>query len=137
MQTVELTQTTRMPLSELYALLSDHNRLGAVLGAPVKRIREGRDSPNGVGSVRSIGFPPLGLEETVVGAVVDKSIDYKITRGGWPVKNHHGRLTFRAVPDGRSEVQWRIQFDGALPGSAFLVKQLLGFAIGRGLKSLA
>lgn len=137
MQTVELTQTSRMSLSELYALLSDHDRLGSVLGAPVKRIREGRDSPNGVGSVRAIGMPPLGLEETVVGAVVDKSIDYKITRGGWPVKNHHGRLTFRALPGGGSEVQWRIQIDAALPGAALLIKQILGFAIGRGLKKLA
>lgn len=137
MQTVELTQTSRLPLAELYALLSDHDRLGGVLGAPVKRIREGRDSPNGVGSVRRVGLPPLGLEETVVGAVVDKSIDYKITRGGWPVKDHHGRLTFKARPDGGSEVQWRIQFDAALPGAALLVKQLLGFAIGRGLRKLA
>lgn len=137
MQIVELTQISRLPLAELYALLSDHNRLGGVLGAPVRRIRDGRDSPNGVGSVRAIGFPPLGLEETVVGAVVDKSIDYKITRGGWPVKNHHGRLTFRALPDGRSEVQWRIQLDAALPGAAVLLKGVLGFAIGRGLRSLA
>ena len=137
MQTVELTQTSRLPLAELYALLSDHDRLGGVLGAPVKRIREGRDSPNGVGSVRRVGLPPLGLEETVVGAVVDKSIDYKITRGGWPVKNHHGRLTFRALPGGGSEVQWRIQIDAALPGAALLIKQILGFAIGRGLKKLA
>jgi len=80
---------------------------------------------------------PVAIEETVVGAVVDKSIDYKITKGGWPVKDHHGRLTFKALPGGGSQVQWRIDLDAAVPGAAVLIKQLLSIGIGRGLKKLA
>ena len=137
MQTVQLTQDSTRSVAELYAVLADHDRLGQVLGAPVKRIRDGKSSPNGVGSVRKIGIGPVAIEETVVAAVVDKSIDYKITRGGWPVKDHHGRLVFKALPGGGSQVQWRIDLDATVPGAAFLIKQVLGLAIGRGLKKLA
>lgn len=137
MQIVQLSQDSSRSVAELYAALSDHDRLGGVLGVPVKRIKAGKSEPNGVGSVRRIGMGPLAIEETVVGAVTDKSIDYKITKGGWPLKNHHGRLVFKALPGGGSQVQWRIEFDGAVPGAAALVKQLLGLAIGRGLRKLA
>ena len=137
MQIVQLSQDSSRSVAELYAALSDHDRLGGVLGVPVKRIKAGKSEPNGVGSVRRIGIGPLAIEETVVGAVTDKSIDYKITKGGWPLKNHHGRLVFKALPGGGSQVQWRIEFDGAVPGAAVLVKQLLGLAIGRGLRKLA
>ncbi len=137
MQTIQITQESSRSVAELYAALEDHDRLGSVLGVPVKRIKEGKTSPNGIGSVRRIGVGPVAIEETVVGAVVDKSIDYKITRGGWPVKDHHGRLTFKALPGGGSQVQWRIDLDAAVPGAAVLIKQVLKLGIGRGLKKLA
>lgn len=137
MQTIQLTQESSRSVSDLYAALADHDRLGSVLGVPVKRIREGKTAPNGIGSVRRIGIGPVAIEETVVGAVVDKSIDYKITRGGWPVKDHHGRLTFKALPGGRSQVQWRIDLDAVVPGAAVLIKQALSIGIGRGLRKLA
>ena len=137
MQIVQLSQDSSRSVAELYAALADHDRLGGVLGVPVKRIKAGKSAPNGVGSVRRIGMGPLAIEETVVGAVTDTSIDYKITKGGWPLKDHHGRLIFKALPGGGSQVQWRIEFDGAVPGAAVLVKQLLGLAIGRGLRKLA
>jgi len=137
MQVIQLTQESSRSVTELYAALADHDRLGPVLGVPVKRIKDGKSSPNGIGSVRRIGAGPVAIEETVVGALVDKSIDYKITKGGWPVKDHHGRLVFKALPGGRSLVQWRIELDSAVPGAAFLIKQLLSIGIGRGLKKLA
>jgi len=137
MQTVEIVQEFSRSPAEVFEELADHNRLSRVFGIPVVRIRDGNTETNGVGSVRRIGVAPLAIEETVVAAVAAKSIDYKITRGGWPLKNHHGRLSFKALPAGRSQLTWRIEFDGALPGSAFLVKQVLGLAISRGLKKIA
>ncbi len=137
MQTIEIVQEFSRPVAEVYEELADHNRLGKVFGVPVVRVRDGNSSVNGVGSVRRIGMAPLAIEETVVGAVVGKSIDYKITRGGWPLKNHHGRLVFKSLTGGRSQVSWHIEFSGALPGSAFLVKQILNLAISRGLKKIA
>ncbi|WP_295678648.1 SRPBCC family protein [uncultured Nevskia sp.] len=137
MQTIEIVQEFSRPVAEVYEELADHNRLGKVLGVPVVRVRDGNSSVNGVGSVRRIGVAPLAIEETVVGAVAGKSIDYKITRGGWPLKNHHGRLVFKPLTGGRSQLTWHIEFNGALPGSAFLVKQILNLAISRGLKKIA
>ena len=43
----------------------------------------------------------------------------------------------KALPGGGSQVQWRIELDAAVPGAAFVIKQLLGIGIGRGLKKLA
>lgn len=137
MQTIEIVQEFSRPVAEVYEELADHNRLGKVFGVPVVRVRDGNSSVNGVGSVRRIGVAPLAIEETVVGAVAGKSIDYKITRGGWPLKNHHGRLVFKSLTGGRSQLNWHIEFNGALPGSAFLVKQILNLAISRGLKKIA
>lgn len=137
MQTIEIVQEFSRSVAEVYEELADHNRLGRVFGIPVVRIRDGNTTVNGIGSVRSIGVAPLTIEETVVGAVPGKSIDYKITRGGWPLKKHHGRLSFKALPGGRSQLNWHIEFDGALPGAALLIKQLLTVAISRGLKKIA
>lgn len=137
MQTVEIVQEFSRSAAEVFEELADHNRLSRVFGIPVVRIRDGNTETNGVGSVRRIGLAPLAIEETVVAAVPAKSIDYKITRGGWPLKNHHGRLSFKSLPAGRSQLTWRIEFDAALPGAAFAVKQLLGLAISRGLKKIA
>jgi hypothetical protein len=135
-QKIVLTQDSSKPVAALYAQLADHNRLNEVFGIPVKRIADGRPDINGKGSVRRIGFAPLAIEETVTDAQPNRSIDYKITRGGFPLKNHAGRLDFSETGSG-SRVTWTIEFDSALPVAGSLVRLLLGQAIGRGLRRIA
>ena len=134
--TIVLKQDSSKPVAALYARLADHNQLSPLLGAPVKRIVDGRGDVNGVGSVRRIGAGPLSIEETVVVAEPSKRIEYKITRGGFPLRNHHGRLDFASEGRG-SRVTWTIEFDSALPVIGSVVKGLLGTVIGRGLRKLA
>lgn len=137
MQNLRITQSSSRPLTELFEALADHNRLSAVFGIPVRRVRDGAASPNGVGSARVLGlFVPLGVEETVTALVPDKSIDYRISRGGFPIRNHQGRIEF-AERDGRSLVTWTIRFDSALPLVGTLVRQVLSIAIRRGLRRIA
>lgn len=135
MHRIQLAHDSRLPLAQLFARLSDHNQLSSVLGAPVRRIRDGKAETNGVGSVRQIGPALLGLEETVTASVPNQSIEYRITRGGFPLKNHLGQLAFSETAKG-SRVEWTIEFDSALPLVGGLIRFALNQGIGRGLRRL-
>lgn len=132
---VHVRHDSRLPVAQLFARLSDHDGLGAILGAPVKRIRVGDDGANGVGSVRRVGAGPLALEETVIASEADRLIEYRITRGGFPLRNHHGTLAFSSTATG-SRVEWTIRFDSALPLVGHAIAAVLKLAIGRGLRRL-
>ncbi|HEX4873090.1 MAG TPA: SRPBCC family protein [Nevskiaceae bacterium] len=135
MHQIRLVHTSTLPLAELFDRLADHNRLQAVFGIPVRRIRDGQGDPNGVGSVRRLGVGPLAVEETVTGLEPQRSIDYRITRGGFPLREHRGHLQFEPLAVG-SRVEWSIQFESALPLAGTALKLLLTLAIGQGLKRL-
>lgn len=132
-QKVEVVQDYDKPVAEVFAVLADHNKLGKVLGVPVRRIKDGDNNVNGVGSVRRVGLGLLSLEETVTALSPNRSIDYRITKGGGPVRNHHGKLAFSGSSRG-SRVTWTIQFDSPVPLVGPLVKAVLGQAIRLGLK---
>lgn len=135
-QRIDVVQEFRKPVEEVFAYLADHNNLTRVFGIPVKRVRDGMGDVNGVGSVRSLGFAPLAVEETVVGLVPNQSIDYEITRGGGPITNHHGRLTFTKTASG-ARVQWSITFDSPLPLVGPVVRQVLKQGLSMGLRKIA
>ncbi|MFP5430497.1 MAG: SRPBCC family protein [Gammaproteobacteria bacterium] len=135
-QRIDVVQEFRQPVEEVFAYLADHNNLKKVFGIPVKRVRDGMGDVNGVGSVRSLGFAPLAVEETVVGIVPNQSIDYEITRGGGPITNHHGRLLFTRTANG-ARVQWSITFDSPLPLVGPVVRQVLKQGLTMGLRKIA
>lgn len=132
--TVEIVQDSRKPVGELFAALADHNKLRAVLGVPVRRIHDGTDDINGVGSVRRLGVGPLALEETVTAHDPDRAIEYRITRGAGPVKNHIGKLAFAPAGSG-SRVTWTIEYD-TLPVVGSALEIVLARVIKRGLGKL-
>jgi hypothetical protein len=43
-QKIDINMEFRRPVGELFALLSDHEKMGQILGANVKRTRDGKDS---------------------------------------------------------------------------------------------
>ena len=133
MHRIELSHQSQLPVAQLFDALADHNRLGKVFGAPVRRVREGDTEVNGVGSVRKIGVGPLGVEETVTAIERNRSIDYRITRGGFPLHGHRGHITFSESPGG-SRVNWTIEFDSHLPGAGAVVAFVLERAIRMGLR---
>jgi hypothetical protein len=135
MHRIDIVHVSALPLSELFCALADHENLSQVFGVPVRRIHDGLGEPNAVGSVRRIGPQPLGVEETVTALETDRSIDYRITRGGFPLRNHRGRLEFSATDRG-SQVRWTIEFNSWLPITGTLLRMALGHAIGRGLKRI-
>lgn len=133
--TVEVAQDYRLPVEAVFQKLSDHNQLGKVLGIPVKRVVNGKTDINGAGSVRRMGLWPVTVEETVVAVVPNKSIAYRISKGGAPLKNHSGALAFSSTAQG-SRVTWTINFDSSLPVIGAVVKQVLTQGLRMGLKRI-
>lgn len=133
-QNLSVRHQFRVPARAVFGALSDHNNLGKVLGVPVRRVCDGSDHANGVGSVRALGIWPLITEETVTAVEVDRSIDYRITKGGAPLRNHRGHVSFSANASG-TEVNWSISFD-APPLVGTLISKVLSAGISRGLAKL-
>lgn len=132
---VDVTHDFSQPVEEVFAALSDHDRLSVVMGVPVKRIREGDDMPNGVGSVRRMGPPVVGLQETVTAIGENDFVEYRISSFSGPVRNHSGRVQF-SENDGGTRVRWTIGFD-APPVLASVIRKSLMVGIGLGLERLA
>lgn len=133
-QRIEIVQEFSKPLAQVFAFLADHNNLGKVFGVPVKRIRDGVDDVNGVGSVRALGFAPLATEETVMVLVPNDTIEYTITKNGGPLMNHYGIVKFYEFGTG-SRLHWTITFD-SLPLVGPLMKKILETGIRRGLQKI-
>lgn len=133
----QVTYDSAMSVDQLFARLADHNQMGKVLGAPIKRIVDGDKDVNGVGSVRKIGLGPLTvLEETVTSFVPGKSIEYTISRGPKAIlHSHKGSLTFTRTGKG-SQVVWRIRFEAPIALVGTLLEKGLGRALALGLKRL-
>ena len=138
MQRVHVTQDFRQPVSELYAYLSEHENLGPLFGAKIKRLNDGTDGTrNGTGSARELRVGPTPpFTETVVEAIPDQLIRYRITRGG-VLKDHEGVMRFSAGADGGSHLDYTIVFDGKLPGIGPLVQKMLTRNVSAGLRAAA
>ncbi|MDP2226374.1 MAG: SRPBCC family protein [Moraxellaceae bacterium] len=135
-QRIEIVQEFPFPVSRLFAHLAEHENL-EVLFAPtkIKRISDGHDARNGVGSAREMGIGPgPKFVETVTAYKENELIEYRITRGS-PLKNHHGVMRFYALGEG-SRLHYTIVFEGKLPLVGTLIRLALDSGIRRGLKGL-
>lgn len=137
-QRIEITQTFPFSVDKLFAYLSDHENLSVIFPARIKRVRDGVNGVNGVGSVRRLTLPGglVSLEETVTKLEANKTIEYTITKGGWPLNDHLGVMRFSADGSG-SRLDYTIDLGSAVPGAAALMKHALGTPIRQGLQKLA
>ncbi|MGB1580730.1 MAG: SRPBCC family protein [Nevskiales bacterium] len=126
----------KQPVAEVYTLLSDHNRLSKLFMIPVKRIVDGEDGANGVGSVRRLGLGPVGVEETVTAAAPNQFIEYRITRNGGPIQNHRGRVDFSEQSTG-TQVQWTIEFEAPTAIIGTGIRAVLENSVRQGLKRVS
>jgi len=129
---VRFTEHFNAPRTKVFPYFAQHETFGAMAGGPVaaklkfiRRIRLGESlkHPDGVGSVRRIGYGPLGFEETVRSSEPGKLIEYFISKGS-PLKNHLGRIEFHDDAGG-TRVDYVIHFDTKLPGTGPLLKGVL------------
>lgn len=135
MQSLEVVHDSPLPPSRVYAVLSEHERLGSLLGATVTRVRDGRTSRDGAGSARSVRVWPLpAFEEEVVATEPDASIDYRISRGS-PLRGHRGRVALAPLGTG-CRVTWTVSFDTAVPLLGPLIRLGLRDRLAAGLRAM-
>jgi hypothetical protein len=114
--------------------LSEHEHLGPLFGARITRLRDGDTERNGTGSVRRLKIGPLpALEETIVEAVPDRLIRYRITKGGAPIRDHEGVMRFTETASGGTHLHYTIQLGSSVPLADRVVKAGLTRNIRRGL----
>jgi uncharacterized protein YndB with AHSA1/START domain len=137
MQTVDVQQDFSLPVDRVYAYLSEHEHLGALFGATITRVKDGDTERNGVGSVRRLKIGPLpSLQETVVEAVPNALIRYRITQGGRPIRDHEGVMRFTTTPDGGTHLDYQIRLGSEVPLVDRIVKAGLTRNIRRGLRQV-
>jgi len=130
---IDIEETFDLPLDQVFDLFADHGKFGKLLGAPVKRIRDSEQAdPNGIGSVRSVGIGPLGVEETIIGFEPEALIEYAITSMS-PIRNHMGRIRFDNDAEGHTRVKYTISFDDVIPFSGGVIYKALHSAIRKGV----
>ncbi len=135
MQKVDITQDFALPVERVYTYLAEHEHLGPLFGAAITRVKDGDTSRNGAGSVRSlkIGLLPA-FEETVVEAVENTRIVYRITKGS-PLRGHRGVMDFSSTALG-SRLHYVIEFGSVVPGLDRVVKLGLDRSIRKGLATV-
>jgi len=133
---VELIRDFPYPVEKLYNFLSVHKNLETIFApAKIRRIKDGEDVLDGLGSVRKMSLPLLpSFEETVTVREPNERIEYKITRGT-PLRNHHGVMRFLPSDKG-VRLHYTITFSSRVPLLAPAVGLVLKQGINRGLKKI-
>lgn len=137
-QRVYVEHTFPAPVAKVFAALAEHENL-ALLFAPAKvtRLRDGWSERNGVGSARKLSIPltPPFVETTQVYRE-NEVIEYAITSGISPIKDHYGVMKFSDIGGNQTKLEYTIEFKGRVPVIGPVVKVVLQNAIGQGLKKL-
>lgn len=132
----ELTEQLPFAREKVFELISDHNRLGDLIGLPVKRIRDSDQAdPNGTGSVRWIGIGPVGIEETIITFEPDHLIEYTVTSFS-AFRNHLGRIRLAERPDTTTWMQYTVEFDEVIPYSGPTLQAAMERVLNRGSRRL-
>lgn len=134
-QRVHVTHTFTSDPATVFEKLSEHENLGALFGATIKRVCDGDTSRNGVGSTRSlkIGLLPA-FHETTTKSEPNTLIEYKITKGS-PLRGHWGKQVLTPTADGGTLLDYTIGFNVA-PGLSGLVGKAVTNNLKKGLPRL-
>ncbi|MEY2863441.1 MAG: hypothetical protein RLY58_1148 [Pseudomonadota bacterium] len=136
-QRVHVVQEFNAPIEAVFATLSEHENLNQIFfPAKITRLTDGQGARNGVGSSRKMSIP-LAPSFVETNTVYDENqrIEYKITSGISPIKDHLGVMQFTDL-GGRTRLEYTITFKGRLPLVGPLVKLALQDGVSRGLKKL-
>jgi uncharacterized protein YndB with AHSA1/START domain len=116
MQNVEVTRVIEGPIEAVWNRYTDHVSWTDWAGiGKVTLDRKGDPPPNGVGCVRVISSAGVKVSEEVLTFEPPHRMTYRIVRGGLPLKDHLGEVTFAPQEKG-TLVTWRCRFDSRIPG---------------------
>ncbi|MFO0620003.1 MAG: SRPBCC family protein [Polyangia bacterium] len=142
MQVVSVERRIAAPIDEVWRHYTNHRGWEALMGAGnVILDPEGQPDPNGVGCVRHVLVAGLSLvSEEITRFDAPSRMEYRIVKGGGPIRAHKGEVLFTEQPDG-TLVTWRCQFESSVPGMGPLiagsVKQFFAFLLRRLDKQLS
>ncbi len=128
-------QRTTARREVVFQVVSEGRRWHEWSGVPRSTLeRFGEGSPNGVGSIRRLGYPPLlGSREEVVAYEEPRRLAYVILSGGLPVRHYHSEITLEEADGGGTVISWRGHFEPLVPGTgrvteALVTRIISGFA---------
>jgi len=137
-QRVYVVQEFDAPIAKVFATLSEHENLSQIFApAKVTRLNDGKNGVrNGVGSARKLSIPltPSFIETNQV-YIENERIEYAITGGFAPIKEHRGVMKFIDLGN-RTRLEYTIEFKGRVPFIGPIVKAALQDGVTRGLKRL-
>lgn len=135
---IHFIQDYTVPVKQVFSFFSDHNRMGEVYPALIRRIQDSSDpgNANGLGSVRLLLTLPAVFTETITQYVEPSLIEYRISFGS-PLKNHIGTMRFIDLGNGTCRLDYSIEFEPRIPYTGFILKNLLEKQVGHAIRELA
>ncbi len=111
------------PTEKVFDFFADHECFGRIWSGTTRRIADGVDGINGVGSKRRIHLGPYSFDETTLTCQRPELIEYTSSRNS-PLRNHKGRIEIHADGDG-SRIHYTIGFDPRIPGTGRFMAYLI------------
>lgn len=140
MKSIQVKKEFNAPVEQVFDLLSKHSTYNVAF-APIQvvRVKDSADPerPDGVGSVRRMGFGPVKpLQEQITLLEPNQRIEYKIIKNPL-VKHHLGVIQFEAIDAARTLVTYTIELQVRAPFVSQLILAQLKSAIKIGFSKLA
>jgi hypothetical protein len=99
---------------DVFALLSEHARLGELGGGTSRLLKPGILHPNGKGAVREIKVGGLRFEEEITAFEPEFSYSYQILSCTLPFTHEGGTVTVKTAA-GHADVHWESTFYWPIP----------------------
>jgi hypothetical protein len=137
-QRLHFLQDFEASRKHVFSFFSDHNRLGEIYPAFMRRIKDAPNPANcnDVGSTRLIIGFPLVFQETITAYTEPSYIEYKITSIS-PLKNHIGKMNFTELAPNRTRLEYIIEFEPLIPFTGFFIHQINSKLVQDALSTLA
>lgn len=137
-RSLEWTRRVAAPPEAVWTTFLGHLWRGGAGFGPRPLIEEPGDA-HGTGCTRRIPTGPRGgVRERITATDYPHRLEYRVVNPSWttyPVADHLGTVAFAALPDGTTEVRWRVAYV-PLPGAGPWVAVMTRFVLGRYLSAL-
>ncbi len=139
MAKITVQQKFKQSPEQVFAAFAKHKTYNSIFWPlQVERTEDALDAqnPDGVGSVRKMGFGPIKpLQEEITVLEPNQLIEYQIINNPL-VKHHIGRLKFATTEQG-TLLTYEIELEGKLPFIALPILAGLKVALSQGLAKAA
>ncbi len=117
----------------LWARLTDHARMTEWLAADsVELLKEGEQSPGGVGAQRVVRAAGFGLVEDILHVVEGAELDYQLVSGVPGLESHLGQVRLTQHGD-EVELHWHIELSFKTLHPSWFIGPLLVWRLAAGL----